>query len=425
MRGGAQPEPPPGSPPPGPSRLHTSWAWATAPITRLWDSHEPLDAYALVHMASAAGDALVALALADSVFFSLKPGAARTHVALYLGLTMAPLAVAGPLLVPLLDRGGFRRAISFASAAGRAAVAVYGASRFHTLLLFPVAFALLVLSKVHAITKNGLTVAYAPSRDGLMRTNARLGRLAVAAGLVVLPVGLALLKLGGAESVLYFATIAYVTGALLTLRLPQPRTVTTEAVQVDRRGRIALLGVPAIGTAGLRGALGFLVLLLAFALRRSHEPTYWFGLLAASIAVGGYVGDLVAPRMPRRIREEAVVVGALLAGGVGALVSFVEYGLVVLMLFAGLAGAAGEFGRLAFQSLMQRSAPGGAQGRVYVRYEVLFQLAWVGGAFLPAILPLPFRPGVLVLGLFYLLVGLWFVARPFVRRVDTGAGPSP
>ena len=139
----------------------------------MWDSHDPLDAYALVHMASAAGDALVAIALADSVFFSLKPGAARTHVALYLGLTMAPIAVAGPLLVPLLDRGGFRRLISFVSAAGRAAMALWAAPHFHTLVLFPAAFGLLVLSRIHSITKNGLTVAYAPSEEGLMRTNAR------------------------------------------------------------------------------------------------------------------------------------------------------------------------------------------------------------------------------------------------------------
>src|SRR5438309_3804467 len=155
----------PAPPPPDverarPSRLQATWTWATGPVVRMWHSHDPLDAYALVHMAGAAGDALVALALADSVFFSLKPGAARTHVALYLGLTMAPLAVAGPLLVPLLDRGGFRRVISFAAAAGRAAVAIYAAPHFHSLLLFPSAFGLLVLSKVHGITKNGLTVAY-------------------------------------------------------------------------------------------------------------------------------------------------------------------------------------------------------------------------------------------------------------------------
>src|SRR5262249_20154186 len=139
-----------------------------APIVRMWNSHQPLDAYALVHLAGSAGDALIAIALADSVFFSLPVGQAKVKVALYLVLTMAPLAVAAPALVPLLDRWGHLRTIAFASAAGRAAVALYAASRFTSLLLFPLAFVLLVLSKVNGITRNGLTMAYAPSREGLV-----------------------------------------------------------------------------------------------------------------------------------------------------------------------------------------------------------------------------------------------------------------
>ena len=46
---------------------------------------------------------------------------------------------------------------------------------------------------------------------------------------------------------------------------------------------------------------------------------------------------------------------------------------------------------------MQRAAPEGALGRVFVRYEVLFQLAWVAGAFLPGVLPIAFRTGILIL----------------------------
>jgi len=268
-------------------------------------------------------------------------------------------------------------------------------------------------------------VAYAASEEGLMRANARLGRLAVVAGLVVVGPGVAFLKLGGAQSVLYVASVAYAAGALLNLRLPQPRPAPSERGEVQRRGRLPSLAIPAIGTAGLRGAIGFLIILLAFALRRGHEATYWFGLLAASIAAGGYLGDLVAPRLPRRVREEVVVVGALLAGGAGALLSFIEFSLPSLMVFAALAGASGEFGKLAFQSLMQRAAPGGAQGRVFVRYEVAFQVAWVIGAFLPAILPLSFRPGVLILGLFYLVLGMWFVLRPLLQRPGRKSTPGP
>ena len=426
MDTGRAPSPQHSQPPhresPWAERLGKVWRWATAPLVRMWESHHPLDAYALVHMASAAGDALVAVALADSVFFSLKPGAARTHVALYLGLTMAPLAVAGPLLVPLLDRGGFRRLISFVAAAGRVAIAIYAGPRFHTLILFPAAFGLLVLSRVNGITKNGLVVAYAPSREGLVQANARLGRLGVIGGLTVLPLGLLFLKLGGAQSVLYLAAVVFIVAALLTLRLPQPKPdPPADGEAVDKRGRVAALAVPAVGTAGLRGAIGFLVVLLAFALRRSHEPTYWFGLLAASATAGGFIGDLIAPRVSHRLREEAAVIGALLAAGAGSLFAFVEFALPFLMLFAVLAGAASEFGKLAFQSMMQKEAPTGAQGRVFVRYEVAFQLAWVVGAFLPAVVPITFRPGVLVLAVFYLFMGLWYLLRP----IFGGSDPTP
>ena len=71
-------------------------------------------------------------------------------------------------------------------------------------------------------------------------------------------------------------------------------------------------------------------------------------------------------------------------------------------------GASSELGRLAFQTLMQRLAPGGSYGRVFVRYEVLFQLAWVGGALIPALAPLDFRAGFLILAARYLVAIIGF-----------------
>jgi hypothetical protein len=125
------------------------------PIARMWRSEDPLDTYGLAHLGSVAGDAMVAVALAGSVFFDIPVGEATSEVALYLVLTMVPLAIAGPFLVPLLDRAGPRRAISFGAALGRAVVCLYAAPRFGTLLLFPCALVLLVLAKVHGITRNG------------------------------------------------------------------------------------------------------------------------------------------------------------------------------------------------------------------------------------------------------------------------------
>jgi MFS family permease len=397
---------------------------AVFPLQRMWRSSDPLDTYGLCHMTSVAGDALLAVALADSVFFSIPVGQAKLRVAAYLALTMLPLALAGPLLVPLLDRAGPRRAISLGAAAGRAAVAIYAAPRFGSVLLFPSALILLVLSKVHAITKNGLTVAYAPSRDGLMRANARLGRIAVAGAVIAAPFGYLFLKIWGAAGPIYLAAAMYALSATLNLRLPHPRTPGGTR-EVGPRGRIPELALPAVGAVGLRAASGFLLFLLAFSLREGNAPTYWFAVLAAGSVVGGFLADMVAPRVPTATREEAVVIACVSASCVGAVLAFELFGLPLLTVFALLAGAATEFGRLAFQALMQRHAPPGAQGRVFVRYEVFFQLAWVAGAFIPALLPIDFRAGILILAAFYAVLAGVSVWRARQRRAHAPGSQGP
>ena len=385
------------------------------PVGRMWRSSDPLDTYGLAHLGSIAGDAFVAIALAGSIFFDLPPEEAKVRVAVYLLLTMAPLAVAGPVLVPLLDRAGPRRAIAFAAAAGRALVCVYAAPRFGTLLLFPSAFLLLVLSKIHAITRNGLAMAYAGPNEALVRANARLGRIGVGGAVLAAGPALGLLRLGGAEATLYGGAVVYAVAALLTLRLPHPR-VRGGTAEVTRTGAIPALAAPAIGAAGLRAATGFLLFTLAFALRRSGEPTWWFGVLAAAGTAGGFIGDLIAPRLPSNLREEAVVVACIVAAGVGAVLAFVAFSLPVLVVFGVLVGACAELGRLAFQSLMQRMAPGGAHGRVFVRYEVVFQLAWVAGALIPAMLPVDFRGAFLILAALYLVAGVGYMTPDLVAR---------
>jgi hypothetical protein len=392
------------------------------PIGRMWRSDQPLERYGLAHFASVAGDTFVAFALADSIFFGVDVGVARGKAALYLALTMVPLAIAGPILVPLLDRAGPRRAISFASALGRALIALYGASRFETWLLYPAALLLLVLSKVHAITKNGLSMAYAGPDEGLVRANARLGKIGVGGAALAAGPAILLLQLGDEEAALYGAAAVYAVAALLNLRLPVPH-VRGGTARASRTGSIAALTAPAIGAAGLRAATGFLLFALAFALRRSGEPTWWFGVLAAAGAVGGFAGNLIAPRLPSNVREEAVVIACIIGAGVGAVLAFVAFSLPVLAAFGAVVGASAELGRLAFQSLMQRLAPGGALGRVFVRYEVLFQLAWVGGALL-AMLPIEARGAFLILAGLYLVAGIGYLTPDLVakRRGDPPRG---
>ena len=379
----------------------------TQPIRSMWRSTNALDRYALCHLTSAAGDTLLAISLADSVFFSLPVGQAKWRVVAYLGLTMLPLAVAGPLLVVPLDRAGPRRIIAVLAAVVRAAIAFFVAGRLDTVALYPAALMILVAARVHGITKNGLTIAYAGPGEGLMRSNARLGRVAVAGALAAAPFGAVATRIWGPAGAMVLAGLVYSICALVTLRLPHPR-VRAEPRPIGRRGRVPALTGPAIGAAGMRAATGFLLFLSAFALRREGFPATWFGMLAISAAAGGFIADLFAPRLPENLREEFIVVGCTVAAGVAAFLASQALSLPVLAIFGLTAGAATELGRLAFQSLMQQHAPEGALGRVFVRYEVLFQLSWVAGAVGPAILPIDFASGVLIMAGFYVaLAGIW------------------
>jgi hypothetical protein len=141
--------------------------------------------------------------------------------------------------------------------------------------------------------------------------------------------------------------------------------------------------------------------------------------------MGGFAGNLIAPRLPSNVREEAVVIACIIGAGVGAVLAFVAFSLPVLAAFGAVVGASAELGRLAFQSLMQRLAPGGALGRVFVRYEVLFQLAWVGGALL-AMLPIEARGAFLILAGLYLVAGIGYLTPDLVakRRGDRPRGPE-
>ena len=63
-----------------------------------------LSALISVHTLHAAGDALVAVALAGTLFFAVPIDEARSRVALYLVLTMLPFSLLVPVAGPLLDR---------------------------------------------------------------------------------------------------------------------------------------------------------------------------------------------------------------------------------------------------------------------------------------------------------------------------------
>ncbi|HTT58609.1 MAG TPA: hypothetical protein VMF33_01060, partial [Acidimicrobiales bacterium] len=137
---------------------------AKASAQDLFDQRTAFGRLALVHVIMMAGDTLVTVSLAGSLFFSVSPTEAKGKVLLYLLLTIAPFAVVSPLLGPLIDRSANGRRLLVAFSAGvRAVLCILMAEHLNSLWLFPLAFLLLVSSKLYVVTRGALVPEMARS----------------------------------------------------------------------------------------------------------------------------------------------------------------------------------------------------------------------------------------------------------------------
>ncbi|HYE76670.1 MAG TPA: hypothetical protein VEI97_01660, partial [bacterium] len=327
-------------------------------LASVGDEHlhgSPFSRLAITNAFTMAGDALVTMALAGSLFFSISPTAARGRVTLSLLLTIAPFGVVAPFLGPAIDRlKGGRRLMVLMASGGRAVTAWYMAGVLDSLLLFPAAFVMLVLSKTHSVAKSSLVPTVVRSDAELVEANSKLSLGSALVGLVSAGPGVAVLKLAGAEWVVRLAAVVFVAGAVSSLRIVQVRlddpTVRPAAKQEVRQAGIR----PAAWAMGvLRADVGFFTFLAAFALRREEAATWVFGALLGASMAGSLGGAALAPRLRRRIVEERLLVGSLalvVLGAVGA-GRFLN-GVPADMMVAASLGLAASTAKLAFDALV-------------------------------------------------------------------------
>lgn len=357
---------------------------------RVLPEHGPFRRLLEVQAAHAGGDALVAIALVNTLFFDVPLGEARDKVALYLLLTMTPFALLSPLVGPLLDRfrGSYRVAIACA-AAGRAALALLLSTRTDKLWLYPLAFAALVLSRAHGVSRSALVPDVAPPDKTLMWANAWTSLASVAGGLVLAGPGVLLNKWPGPDVTLKLAMLVFLGGTAAALRLPStPGGLLRQERVHDFRALLSpriLAG--GLGAAATRAAVGFVMFFFAFVLRARGEAGVGFAFVVISGTAGGVVAALVTPHMRRALHESALLVVASLAGGAVALWAVPRFSLTTSAVVAGVMGLAAGIARLSFDSLLQRHAPEHVRGRTFARYETIFQLFWVGGAGLATAIP--------------------------------------
>jgi MFS family permease len=375
-----------------------------------------------LHAASCAGDTLIAIGLAGTIFFAAPLGEARSKVALYLLITMVPFALLAPVVGPLLDhfRHGRRYALA-TTMLGRAFLAWLISDNLAGFGLYPAAFGVLALSRAYGVARSAAVPRLLPEGIGLSQVGARASVYGTFAGAVVAPLGLAAFWFGP-QWPLRVATIIFLVGMVVALRLP-PRADSDppEAVPVPMRAMLRLRRQPGdrplsdrlvvatlIGSASLRAIYGFLLLFLAFAIKAGDLDTTVLGrqagsqgavaLVGGALGAGTFLATAIGTRL--RIHRPTAIQGiGLVVVAAAAAVAALFSSLLTVALLCLIASVVSGLAKLAVDASIQERVPERLRATAFAHSETVLMLAWVAGGAV-GLIPLDGRLGLGVLAAF-------------------------
>ncbi|TDD92086.1 MFS transporter [Saccharopolyspora karakumensis] len=368
-------------------------------------------------MGNYAVDAAMAVALANTLFFSAATAESKDKVALYLLITVAPFAVIAPVIGPALDRlqQGRRLALA-ASFAVRVVLAAVMALNFNSWLLYPAALGCMVLSKSFGVLKAAMTPRVLPGQITLTKANSRLTAFGLAAGGVFGAIASGFAWLWGSEGALWFMAAMAAAGVWLCLRIPGWVESTEGEVQTSlgdpgRSRKVPLTGhvvVALWGNGGIRVLTGFLTLFAAFVIKHDtqHEPAMQLvllGLVGGAAGVGSFLGNGLGSRMTFE-KPDRLIISCLGAALAVATCAAVLAGLP-LAVIVGLVGAtASALAKVCLDAVIQRDMPEASRASAFGRSETILQLSWVFGGALGVLLPPVYWIGFVVIAALLALV---------------------
>ncbi|MGW6577425.1 MFS transporter [Streptomyces sp. NPDC054945] len=358
-----------------------------------------------LHAINGAGDMLITVALASTVFFSVPTDEARGRVALYLGITMAPFTVLAPVIGPLLDRLPHGRRASMAAAMlARALLALLmsGAVATGGIQLYPAALGVLVASKSYGVVRSAVVPRLLPPKFSLVKANSRVTLAGLLATGVAAPVGAAL-NLIGPQWPLYGACLIFVWGTVAAFTLPHKvdeakgerrARLSTHEAHSKRPGlrtvsRSVLCGL--LANASMRALSGFLIFFLAFLLREhplaGQSAAVSLGIVGVSAGVGNACGTAAGAWLRARA-PEAIIAAVLCLTLAVAVLAAVFFSGVFMAVLGATAGFCQALAKLSLDAMIQRDVPESVRTSAFARSETLLQVAWVLGGAIGIVLPL-------------------------------------
>nr|WP_229924313.1 MFS transporter [Streptomyces sulfonofaciens] len=366
-----------------------------------------------LHGVNGAGDVMITVALASTVFFSVPTDEARGRVALYLAVTLAPFTLLAPVIGPLLDRVPHGRRAAMATAMlARVLLALLLSNAVVTgsLELYPAALGVLVASKAYGVVRSAVVPRLLPPRFSLVKANSRVTLCGLLATGAAAPVG-AGLHMVGARWPLYGACAIFVAGTVLSFQLP-PKVDSGKGedkallaadeehlhgprAQRGRRPGLRTVG-PAVvhalaANAVLRWLSGFLIFFLAFLLREhplaGQSAAVSLGAAAVGAGAGNALGTAVGAWLKARA-PEVIVVTVVAIGAGTAVAAAALFGAVLVACLAAVAGFAQALAKLSLDAMIQRDVPEEVRTSAFARSETVLQMAWVVGGAVGIALPL-------------------------------------
>jgi MFS family permease len=413
-------------------------------LQQLW-RHRYFRRLLAVRVAIQSCDGVLQVALAGYVLFSPERQPDATSIAVVLAITLLPFSILGPFVGVVIDRVSRRQVLIFCNITR--ALVTFG--------LTVLVAAGLRTAGVETLIYGGVLIAMSLNRFVLAALSASLphtidaGEYMVANSVVptIGPAGLLIgagvatglrLLLGHvmpgyqADAVLFVvAAVGFAASAGLTLLIPRRQlgpdvTARTRARQVVsslvealahlRRQRAAGIGLLTIAAHRLIYGIVLVAMILVFrnyfhGLGQVDAAIADLGLLVIITGTGFVSASVVTPPMSARLGLRSAMIVCLLASAVFQLVPGAIYAKVPLMVAAFLLGVTAQCIKICVDTLVQAHVADEFKGRVFVVYDIIFNLALVVAAVIAAVILPADGKSVIVLILMavcYLLIGLGF-----------------
>ncbi|WP_338671999.1 MFS transporter [Streptomyces sp. SCSIO 30461] len=356
-----------------------------------------------LHAVNGAGDVMITVALASTVFFAVPTDEARGRVALYLAITMAPFVLLAPVVGPLLDHIPHGRRAAMAGAmAARAllALTMSGAVATGGIELYPAALGVLVASKAYGVVRSAVVPRLLPPRFALVKANSRVTLAGLVATGIAAPIAFGLQQIGPAWP-LYGACAIFAAGTFLAFTLPHK----VDSAKGEHKAHMLTHGErkPSLRTVGpsvLHGLQanaahrmlsGFLIFFLAFLLRvhplEGQSAAASLVMVGVAAGVGNACGTTIGAWVRHRPPEVIIAAGLLLALA-AAVLTAVFFSPVMVAVLGAVAGLTQALSKLALDAMIQRDVPEAVRTSAFARAETLLQVAWVAGGAIGIALPL-------------------------------------